>query len=156
MKIIAHRGLINGPNLELENRPDTILKALYEGFDVEIDLHIKDGKPWLGHDEPTYPVTHHFLYQSHYSKLWIHAKTLEAAAYCSGMLSNTKWFFHQNDDCTIVSGRYIWTFPNASLPLYKNSIAVLPELVYNDKEIFSLDCYGICTDFANKYRAMLR
>ena len=40
MKLIAHRGLFNGPNKELENNPDQIEKAWNLGFDCEIDLLI--------------------------------------------------------------------------------------------------------------------
>lgn len=155
MKIIAHRGLLDGPNPELENRPDTIQKALDDGFEVEIDLHIKDGNLWLGHDGPTYPITHSFINHENRSRLWVHAKTLETASYCCDMLgSYTNWFFHQNDDCTIISNWIVWTYPRASIPLFHNSVAVLPELVYTDSQIREFDCYGICTDYANKFKDM--
>ena len=38
MKIISHRGNLNGPNKNLENRLDTIEKAIQLGFDVEVDI----------------------------------------------------------------------------------------------------------------------
>jgi glycerophosphoryl diester phosphodiesterase len=40
MKLIAHRGLTDGPNKDLENSPEQILKAIDQGFDCEIDLWI--------------------------------------------------------------------------------------------------------------------
>ena len=38
MKLIAHRGNINGPNPETENTVNQIDKCIEEGYDVEIDL----------------------------------------------------------------------------------------------------------------------
>jgi hypothetical protein len=58
MKLIAHRGLVDGPNATTENHPDQIKTAWSLGFDCEIDLRVVDGKLWLGHDEPQYQITH--------------------------------------------------------------------------------------------------
>lgn len=38
MKIISHRGNLNGPSPKTENTPEQIDFALKKGFDVEIDL----------------------------------------------------------------------------------------------------------------------
>ena len=54
MIYIAHRGLFNGPDKEKENSPAQINQALFKGYDVEVDVWFKDGKWFLGHDEPTY------------------------------------------------------------------------------------------------------
>jgi hypothetical protein len=40
MKLIAHRGNIDGIQREYENRPDYIDLALSKGYDVEIDLFL--------------------------------------------------------------------------------------------------------------------
>ena len=40
MKLIAHRGNINGPNPEMENNPEYILNTLSLGYDCEIDVHL--------------------------------------------------------------------------------------------------------------------
>ena len=61
MKLIAHRGLFNGPNKELENNPDQIEKAWNLGFDCEIDLLIIKKQLFLGHDNPQYKINHSFL-----------------------------------------------------------------------------------------------
>ena len=37
MKYIAHRGLTDGPDSELENRPDQILESLANGYHCEIE-----------------------------------------------------------------------------------------------------------------------
>ena len=40
MIYIAHRGLTNGPDAQLENNPFQIAKAVKEGYDCEVDLWI--------------------------------------------------------------------------------------------------------------------
>jgi len=149
MLIISHRGLLDGPDINLENRPDTIEKSIKEGFDVEIDLQIINGLPFLGHDGPTYPISIEFLRQD---KLWIHAKTMEAANFASKYIPFSSWFYHDKDDCVIIGKKIIWTYPKKNLPLYDNSIAVLPELNYTDEEIRAFTCFGICTDYARKFK----
>jgi len=59
MKLISHRGNINGTNPIEENRPKYIENAISMGFDVEIDIRydIKTSTLWLGHDEPQYMIT---------------------------------------------------------------------------------------------------
>ena len=56
MKLISHRGNINGPNKEQENHPDYITSALKQGYDVEVDVWLIDGNIVLGHDEPQYDL----------------------------------------------------------------------------------------------------
>jgi len=57
LRYIAHRGNVDGINESLENTKDYIDRAISLGYDVEIDLRVKEGKLFLGHDEPQYPVT---------------------------------------------------------------------------------------------------
>ena len=38
MKLIAHRGNVNGPNPDKENHTDYINEAIILGYDVEIDV----------------------------------------------------------------------------------------------------------------------
>ena len=56
MKIISHRGNLNGPNKNLENRLDTIEKAIQLGFDVEVDILLIENQLYLGHNKPQYKV----------------------------------------------------------------------------------------------------
>ena len=44
MKLISHRGNLEGPNPERENHPDYIYGALQAGYDVEIDVWWVEGK----------------------------------------------------------------------------------------------------------------
>jgi len=140
MRIIAHRGLLNGPDKILENHPDQIRIALNKGFDCEIDVWYKDEEFFLGHDAPQYKIDLEFLMMGN---LWIHAKNLEALFILAG--TNLNYFWHQEDDYTLTSEKYIWTYPGKELTEY--SVMVMPER--DDPEFKNLDwnCYGICTDF---------
>jgi hypothetical protein len=159
MIFIAHRGNLEGPNPDKENHPDYLTKALEQGFSVEVDVWVLDGKVYLGHDGPVYEATNYFQYQGPWHKyngnfrdspsLWIHCKNFEAL--------NDSWFFHSNkfahqeDDFVLISNwgsNYIWTYPR-NLPLSKNSIAVMPERVPG----WDLSkAYGICTDYVLAYQ----
>ena len=152
MKLIAHRGLINGPDANIENRPDQIDFVLSQGYDCEIDLWEINGNLFLGHDRPDYPIEPRFLNQH---GLWIHAKNLSALYYLS--TTNLTYFWHQNDDCVITSNGYIWTYPGKELT--NRSVRLLPEW-NNGKEYVSLyerllttkddTCYAICSDYILK------
>ena len=56
MKLISHRGNINGSEPENENNPSYVERAIQLGYDVEVDVRIKDGKLFLGYDEPKYQL----------------------------------------------------------------------------------------------------
>jgi hypothetical protein len=144
MKLIAHRGLINGPEKEFENKPAQIETALDMGFDCEIDVWFKDGEWWLGHDDPTYLVDFKFLEQP---GLWIHAKNLPAL-HILGEDPKLNFFWHQEDDFTLTSQGYIWTYPGKLLT--DRSISVMPE--WNDPNFNNLNfnCFGICSDYILK------
>ena len=106
MKLIAHRGLINGPDKRIENQPVTIKSSLEKGYDCEIDLWVFDDRFYLGHDEPQYNVTREFLDQP---GLWIHAKNLTAFHWLLG--TDLNYFWHESDKYTLTSHRYIWAYP---------------------------------------------
>lgn len=142
MKLIAHRGNINGPNLDKENCPDYIETALKCGYNVEIDVWYIDNKWHLGHDKPDYEVKFSFLLNH---KFWLHAKNGNAL-YHLLQDHNCNVFWHTTEDWVLTSKGYIWTYPNKLL--YENSICVMPELGYNGN---LKACYGICSDFASRY-----
>jgi len=142
MKLISHRGNINGPNKEKENKPSYIEDSLNSGYDVEIDVwNIKD-KWYLGHDEPQYEVKYNFLTLN---KLWLHAKNGNAL-YLLLKDNNCNVFYHTDEDWILTSKKYIWTYPNKTL--YPNSICVLPELGFNGN---IKECHGICSDYIVLY-----
>jgi hypothetical protein len=139
MIYIAHRGLINGPDKELENKPEHIIEVLNMGFQVELDLRVIESKLYLGHDGPQYPIEPEFLQKP---GLWIHAKNSEALFWLTHTYYN--YFWHQEDDFTITSRGHIWTYPGK--PLSEFSICVMPEWNYNISE-FNFNCYGVCSDY---------
>jgi len=133
MILIAHRGNVSGSS-EYENHPDYIEEALKLGYDCEVDVWRKDDEYWLGHDEPVYDIGKSFLQNN---KLWCHAKNLEAL---DTMLNdNIHCFWHEEDNFTLTSKRYIWTYP--SKPVCSKSVVVD---LSNTTEVEG--CYGICSD----------
>mgnify|MGYP001284110431 CR=1 FL=1 len=140
MRLISHRGNLNGTS-SYENHPEHIHKALLKGFDVEIDVWcFGDGGYWLGHDKPQYHVEEDYLENP---KFWCHAKNIESLYQ---MIQNKKihCFFHQEDDVTLTSEGYMWTYTGKDLT--KNSIAVLPSKKPKVKVA------GICSDYIERYK----
>ncbi len=139
MILISHRGNLNGKS-SYENHPEYIQEALSQDFDVEIDVWYIDGEYWLGHDNPQYPVDKHYLENP---KLWCHAKNIDAL---NIMIRNKTihCFWHQEDDVTLTSKNYLWTYPNKQLTHY--SIAVLPDTKPD------IEVAGICSDYVENYK----
>jgi hypothetical protein len=144
MILISHRGNIDGKIPELENKPSYIEDAIKLGFDVEIDVWMIEGVVLLGHDEPQYGISQHWL-NERYERLWIHCKNIEAMEWFN-MIGGFNYFWHQEDTVTLTSMNVIWAYPGKQ-PI-KGSIAVMPE-INND----NLDnCIGICSDYINDYK----
>jgi hypothetical protein len=150
MRLIAHRGNINGVIKEHENTPDQIMMCIESfGFDVEIDVWDINGNLFLGHDAPTIKIEHDFLYR-YSAYLWVHCKNIEAINSISG---NINKFFHDTDDCTLTSRGFVWTYPGKSI--FKNSICVKPEICAYPIEDLT-NCAGICSDVIIKYQDLLK
>jgi hypothetical protein len=149
MKLISHRGNINGKIPERENSPDYILEALQKGFDVEVDIWWtwkNESFGWYtGHDEPTYPIIL-FDFYKYFNRLWFHCKNLDALYKLT--VYDFECFWHQNDDFTLTSKNHIWTFPGK--PLSEHSVCVLPEQTDLLKDYSN--CYGICSDYIEEYK----
>jgi hypothetical protein len=142
MKLIAHRGLMKGPDPLLENRPDQIQEALRLGFDAEVDIWRIGSELFLGHDQPQYLISESFLANP---SVWIHAKNLEALYYLMSNTHKVHFFWHENDAFTCTNKGFIWTYPRQ--PLTPLSICVMPELFMPLEETPKLTCYGICSDY---------
>ena len=52
MRIISHRGCLDGPDPSIENNLNQIDSAIKYSFDVEIDLWMLNNDLFLGHNEP--------------------------------------------------------------------------------------------------------
>ena len=144
MKLISHRGNINGRFESHENEPTYIDLAISKGYDVEVDVWYKDNILWLGHDKPDYVIDFRW-FRDRLSKLWIHCKNVEAINYFKECGYDVNFFWHENDTITLTSLNYIWAFPGKQ-PI-KNSIAVMPEI--NDDDVSK--CFGVCSDFVERY-----
>lgn len=151
MLLIAHRGLLDGPNKDLENHPSSFQLCRELGYDVEIDLRFVNGEWWLGHDEAQYKVNYEFLQNidkrgyldQHHA--WIHTKNIDALY----ELMRRHWeghvFWHQNDDVVVTTTGYLWTYPGKQLtPL---SICVMPEWTDQLSSIKTANCFGVCSDY---------
>ncbi|WP_396189351.1 hypothetical protein [Flavobacterium sp.] len=151
MKLIAHRGLINGPDSNLENTPSQIELALSLGYDAEVDFwvveHSSHNRYYLGHDAPVYEIEWEFIEQA---GLWIHAKNI-AALYLLGADNKLNFFWHENDAHTLTSQGYIWTYPEQKLT--RHSIMLMPEWADRTLEnTQGVNCYGICSDWVQVIR----
>jgi hypothetical protein len=139
MKIIAHRGLLSGPDKDKENRPEQILYALSLGFDVEVDLWRIGNKLYLGHDNPQYEIQESFLDTK---RFWIHAKNFAALEWLNTTEEAYNYFWHDVDGYTLTSRNFIWTTNKAIHS--ENTVIVIPNYPQNSK---SYKCYAICCDY---------
>lgn len=136
MKIISHRGNIDGPNI-LENSPQLLLSTINRGFEIEVDIRLINNNWYLGHDEPKYLVDQSFIDQIK-DNSWFHCKNLQALEKLNKDIY--RFFWHQNDDFTLTSNGYIWTYPQKEVT--PKSIIVDLNLENKYKNI-----YAICTDY---------
>ena len=141
MLLISHRGNLNGIQSDEENKPDYLNFAMQRGFDVEVDVRFENNKFFLGHDYSQYETNSDFLLNK---KIWCHAKNHEALLALNTI--NAHYFWHQEDDYTITSKGFLWTYPGKKL--LTSSICVLPETA-NYKKI---ECLGVCSDFIERYK----
>ena len=144
MIYISHRGNLNGPKPELENRPDYVEQAIANGFDVEIDLWVNESGIFLGHDTPQYSVPKEWLIDRN-SQIWIHCKNKEALSFA--MQYDLHCFFHDTDDYTITSRGHVWAYPGKKSTSTK-CIKVLPELSWWEMNAgWRTQFVGVCSDF---------
>jgi hypothetical protein len=152
MKLIAHRGNLNGPNSLEENNPQYIENAISKGFDVEIDIwyDILDKTFYLGHDNSQYIIEWFWLLK-YKNYLWIHCKNIESLFKFTYKTSGFNYFWHQNDDYTLTSKNNIWSYPGK---IYNNNaVIVMPEWNNPNWDILKVaNCYGICTDYPEKLK----
>ena len=148
MKLISHKGNLNGQQVDYENSPSYVETAINLGYDVKIDVRIKDNKLFLGQDEPQYQLDIDWL-EKYHTKLWLHCKDIEIIEKFNDFDnrgSHLNYFWHETDTVTLTSKGYLWAYQGKQ-PI-KGSIAVLPELNNDDTKY----CYGICSDFIQNYK----
>ena len=138
---IAHRGNFKGPNDFTENRPVDLGVAIALGFQVEVDVWMFDNGISLGHDKPEHEVDERFLVDIK-DEAWFHCKNIQALGYFTNNMPDAKFFWHQEDDYTLTSNGYIWTYPGKTVT--NKSIIVLREKT--DISLYS-GAYGVCTQY---------
>jgi len=151
MKLIAHRGLMYGPNTDTENKPEQIQFALDHNFDVEIDVWYHNWqdtgfKWWLGHDQPQTEISMSYLKSLPLDRVWIHAKDITTLEKLTIESWPIHYFYHENDPVTLTSSRYLWTYPGKQLT--EKSIMLLPEVTGMEHiNLYAKQVYGICSDY---------
>jgi len=152
MKLISHRGNIHGPEPEFENTLERIDYCISKGYDVEIDLWVIDDKFFLGHDSPEHKVSFNFL-RCRSKSLWIHCKNIDAFYYLCDYDFN--FFWHENDEFTLTSGKFIWTYPKESYDYVLKKNQILLDFGEISKEKYesyqNLGIYGLCCDYIPNY-----
>lgn len=138
---IAHRGNTGGPIPELENRPEYLVYALEQGFEVEVDVWWHEGALYFGHESPDYYVSSDYFHQIK-DNAWFHCKNFNAFQHFLELQPDLKFFWHQEDDFTLTSNGYIWTYPGK--PTGPRSIKV--DLNLDNHELMYTPA-GICTDY---------
>ena len=148
MRLIAHRGLLYGPDPQRENTIGSIELCLKLGLDVEIDIWYEKG--WfLGHDAPATPVSDSFLTQP---GLWIHAKNMQACEQLpllSQKHPSLNYFWVEDDSRVLTSQGQWWSSPRARC-WPSNSVAVMPEWhisLENLHTCLEWNTMAICTDW---------
>jgi glycerophosphoryl diester phosphodiesterase len=146
MKLIAHKGNINGPDPSKENTPEQIEHCVKNGYDVEIDIwYDEDGKLWLGHDKPKHEITWWWL-AGLQPFLWIHCKDFKTLTEFVDNTSGYNYFWHQGDDYTLTSKKYIWSSPGKT---YSKNTVIVEE---DPLALHDYNCYGICSDYVGRMR----
>lgn len=148
MRFIAHRGNIEGPR-NTENTKDYILSALNAGYDVEMDVTLRDDQLWLGHDTPQQVVDVNFLKND---KFWVHCKSVKTFHYLYNYGINC--FFHKDDLMTVTSKGYIWLHSDCShIDLIPHCLSIA-NLTYLNKEVLKRfkNIFGICSDYAKWFK----
>jgi len=142
-EIIAHRGLLNGPDSDNENNPSQIQKAINSGFSVEIDVRLINGELWLGHNHPI----HIFPFKPT-PNIWCHAKNIDALSWL--LINGYHCFWHQEDDYTLTSLNYEWVYPNKKHG--QRSICVMPEKTNYSTNYIKENFLGVCTDYPHLFK----
>ena len=139
-KFISHRGNLYEKDLNRENKIESIFEVISMGYDCEVDLRYIDEKIFLGHDSPNQEIEISIISEIKES-IWIHCKNLAMLNYFVSLEdADINYFWHQNDDFTLTSKNYIWTYPGKDIS--KNSVIVDLNHKYKIKD----EIFGLCSD----------
>lgn len=146
MILISHRGNVDNIQPKRENTKEYILEAIERGFYVEIDIWMKNGSLFLGHDSAENEVSVDWL-NKFSDKLFIHSKNY--SAFCYFMYENDisiPTFYHTIEDHVVIGNtKLVWSHNLKEC----NERSIIPLL---DKESIKQinkysNVYGVCSDF---------
>ena len=143
IKLISHRGNINGIQPNKENTQPYIQAAIDSGYDVEVDVWAvgESNQLYLGHDCPETETSLEWLFERRKS-LWIHCKGFQALSFLID--KKLTMFFHEQESYTIISNGYIW----AHNLLEINDKCVIPLLSESAISQWTQQpVYGVCSDY---------
>ncbi len=145
MKMISHRGNLDGPNPKWENHPQYITEAL-EHFPVEIDVWKVGDEFWLGHDAPVHKIKKDFILDQ---RLLLHCKNLvsfsELRKYPFG-----EAFFQDAEMAVLTSRGRILFHSSAELPSNLGHDMVVVDLD-GDRKISPTSNCTILSDYPAKF-----
>ena len=139
---IAHRGLTEGPNHDLENSVERLTLRKENGLHSEIDIWWKDNHFWIGHDFPREQVSLDFLTSPYF---WIHAKHresfLELQKVSSEKALGLRIFYHTDEDYILTTLGDTIIYPG--LADCNGWVYMMPEMGSIQPSIAS----AICSDY---------
>lgn len=145
MRIISHRGNLDGLNQRLENSKEAIDKALNLGFDVEVDIWKVKEKFFLGHNKPCYEVSIDWLFKRK-NNLWIHTKNTIAFEELLEKNEDFIFFYYAKEPLVLTSNKKIWTHePKKIIKPYNCIVPLLSKEKVS--AISHKNWYGVCTDY---------
>lgn len=145
---IAHRGLRNGPNADIENTIPLLEKNIRSCITSEVDVWYRDNKYWLGHDAPACEITLDWLV-THRDYLLIHAKdlvtfhTLTRYKDEHGILLHI--FYHTDEDVVLTTQDICIVYPGKEV--LKGWMSMMPERA---NHVSTLRSVAICSDYSSK------
>jgi len=147
MNIISHRGNLNGPIPDKENRPSYIDCAIQLGYEVEVDIRYIDNEFWLGHDTPQYKIELSWM-SIRKDRIWFHCKDKDSSIKLLELNEGFKFFCHSNDDFILTSTGHLWVH---NLQGLINETCIIPLLSKDDILNYqNTPPAFICTDFVNE------
>jgi hypothetical protein len=143
VRLIAHRGNLNGPIPERENHPDYLVEALNCGVEVEVDVWVTDGKIFFGEHE----VGETFVYLIS-KDAWFNCKNPEAVEYFKTRNDGENYkYFYETDGGKIVSSTgHEWVEAPLDLEEEQSSEVIVLDLSEGHDYKYG-EVFAVCTDF---------
>lgn len=160
IKLISHRGNLNGPNPDYENKCSYIEDAIQGGYQVEVDLWVNEPKDdsgyqiYLSHDQPTFKDRTSIEWLLKYQfELLIHCKNKEAVEYAMKFLDG-EWFSHDQDRWAGTSESHLICYGQES-DIIDDDLVILMMPEHHNIKNFPKNIYAICTDLVRDYETLL-